>query len=645
MKKRPIYQDPQLLKRLFAKRLWMVSTLVIILTFFLFSRLLYLQIIKKNYYTTLSHSNYISLIPLPPPRGLIYDRHGVLLAENIPAFSLVIVPERVKDLNNTVERLQKIIVISASDLSFFNRELKRNHDFDEIPLKLKLTQAEVARFSADQHEFPGVEVKAGLIRYYPKGADFVSILGYVGRINERDVEDLDVSNYAGTNYIGKIGIEKYFEGSLHGTVGYKEVETDASGRDIRLLKEKPPVPGNDLYLTIDAKLQEKAMETLDGKPGAIVVIQPSTGQVLALASSPSYNPNLFVNGVDPKTYEALRTDGAQPLYNRAIRGQYPLASTIKVFIGLEALNRKFIDPYHKIFDPGYYRINDKGRTWRDWRAHGMVDFVSAIEESCDTYFYQLSVKMGIEPIDAILNAFGFGQYTGIQMNEELPGIVASPDWKLKTTGERWYLGDTLNSSIGQGSMLATPLQLAVATATIANRGYRYQPTLLLGSLSPMGMIMNEVPIELMPVEASMQAWNFVIKGMQAVMSGNKGTAAYRFGKSLYSVAGKTGTAQVYSLKEGEKYVVANVPLNLRDNSMFIAFAPVDHPKIAIAIAVQNESTAVIFARKIMDAYFLNEGYLKKNDEADIFSLVKKTSAPPSFLETLYLYPPREKIQR
>jgi penicillin-binding protein 2 len=608
---RQAYQDPQTLKRLFTKRLIGVSVVVALLTLVLIIRLFSLQIVEQKHYSTLSTNNSITLVPLAPPRGLIYDRNGVLLAENIPAFSLTIIPDHVSNLPEMITQLRTIINISPEDERVFYRELKRKRRFDEVPIKVKLSPQEVAVFSVNQYRYPGVQIQTTLIRHYIYPNDFVAAIGYVGRINDQDAQNLDSSAYAATNYIGKVGIERYFETELHGTTGYEQIETDVSGREIRILNKTPPIPGSDIYLTIDSKLQEAAIKALNGARGAVVVIQPSTGQVLAFVSSPSYDPNVFVAGISDKAYAALRDSPEQPLFNRAIRGQFPIASTIKVFIGLEAIDGNYVNPDDQIYDPGYFQLPNGKRKWNDWKQHDWVNFVKAIEVSCDTYFYQTSLKMGIDSIDKILGEFGFGQYTGIQMKEELPGIVASPAWKLKTLNERWYSGDTLNSSIGQGYMLTTPLQLASATATLAERGERFQPTLLLKSIAANGHVDEPASVALAPVEVSSKAWNYLIQGMSNVISGESGTAAYAFKKLGYTAAGKTGTAQVYSLKAGEKYNAKNIASNLRDNSMFIAFAPVEHPQIAIVVAVQNESTAKLIARKVMDYYLLTEGHLNE----------------------------------
>ncbi len=612
MKKRDTFQDPLQLKRLFRHRLIAIVIFILILTIILIARLFYLQITERRYYSTMARNNSITLVPIAPVRGLIYDRNGIILADNIPAYSLDIIPDRVDNLKETIKNLQKIIKITPEDLQLFYRELKRKRSYDEIPLKVKLTAAEVARFSVNQYRFPGVSVQAGLMRFYPFANDLVSVLGYVGRINERDLEAYDVSNYAATNYIGKVGIEKYFEKQLHGKVGYQQIEIDASGKKVRSLKKTPAVAGDNIFLTIDSTLQEAALHAMHGDRGALVAIQPSTGEILAMVSTPAYDPNLFVSGISNKAYQTLQSSKDQPLFNRAIRGQFPFGSTIKVFLALEGLAGNFTTPEFQIYNPGFFQFNKKSRIFHDESRPGWYNLVKAIEQSCDTYFYQLSLKMGIKAMDKILHQFGFGQYTGIQMNEELPGLIASPEWMAKTKGRKWYLGDTLNSSIGQGSMLTTPLQLASATATLAEHGIHYQPDLLLKTLKPNGEIIIHKPVKLNTIHLKNSTWNTIIEGMVKVIRGKRGTG-WRFGKPNYSVAAKTGTAQVYSL-HGEKYVLANVPVHLRDNSMFIAFAPVKNPKIAIAVAIQNKLNAPKVARDVMDYYLLTQKHLYTDDQ-------------------------------
>jgi penicillin-binding protein 2 len=599
------FQDPYLLKRHFRRRLLGIVIFMVVLILLLLIRLFYLQVAQHKYYTTLSRNNSISLVPIAPTRGLIYDRNGVLLAKNMPVYNLNIVPDETPDIANTIKELQQFIQISPEDVDLFYKELKQKHAYEQVPLKIKLTPTEVAQFAVNRYRFPGVDIKTAMVRYYPFANDLVSVLGYVGRINENDLKNLDTSNYAATNYIGKIGIEKYFETQLHGTVGYQQVETDASGEEVRVLKRTPSVHGQNLYLTIDSQLQEASLQAMKGFRGSVVAIQPATGQVLAMVSTPAYNPNMFVDGISAADYHALQVSKEQPLFNRAIRGQFPFGSTIKIFFALAGLAGGYVDPNATMYDPGYFKIG--GHVFHGEAKNVTVNLVKAIEVSSDTYFYKLALKMGIDNMDNILEEFGFGQYTHIQMGEELPGLVASPDWKMKTEGKRWYAGDTLNSGIGQGAMLTTPLQLASAAATFAERGQGFQPTLLYKVVNPDGSTYTPTPIAKPPIDIKPNVWETVIKGMVDVVRGPEGTA-WRFGKPSYSVAAKTGTAQVFSLR-GAKYILANVPKHLRDNSMFVAFAPVKNPQIAIAVAIQNSPSAPVVARKVLDFYLLQQGHL------------------------------------
>ena len=612
MRSRDTFQDPYLLKRLFRQRLIAILFFILLLVILLISRLTYLQIFQHKYYTTLSNNNSISLVPLAPTRGLIYDRNGVLLAKNIPVYNLNIVPDQVNNLKQTIAGLRSFLPITDDDVKTFYRELSQKRSYQQVALKVKLTPTQVAQFAVNRYRFPGVDVKAALVRSYPFANDLVSVLGYVGRINAQDLQNLDPSNYAATNYAGKIGIEKYFESQLHGQVGYQEVETNSSGQEVRILKRIPPVHGDNIYLTIDSQLQEAALHAMHGARGSVVVVQPDTGQVLAMVSTPAYNPNVFVNGISTKNYRELQTSKDQPLFNRAIRGQYSFGSTIKVFLALEGLGGGYTTPGYSFFDPGYFVIG--GQTFHDEAKNIWVNLVKAIEVSSDTYFYKLSLKMGINTMDAILQKFGFGQYSSIQMNEELPGLIASPAWKMKTEGKRWYAGDTINSSIGQGAMQTTPLQLASAVATLSKRGIGYQPTLLYKTIEPDGTADLAESVPRTPIIFKSWIWKTVIQGMINVIRGPKGTG-WRFGKPSYSVAAKTGTAQVYSL-HGEKYILANVPERLRDNSMFIAFAPVNKPKIAIAVVVQNSAAAPKVARQVLDYYLLQQNHLYTTDSTN-----------------------------
>lgn len=589
---------------LFNRRLLISAFIVLALTTLLIFRLSYLQIIQHTFFTSLSEKNQITLLPIAPNRGLIYDRNGVLIAQNVPVFSLEIIPDKVNDLNKTLQALEKIITISPEDKDQFFKQLKQHRRFDTIPLKLKLSEEEIARFYINQYRFPGVLIRAQLIRYYPFGPTLENVIGYVGRINETELAQVNQTNYASTNFIGKLGIENYYEDYLHGQVGYQEVETDASGRIVRVLKRIPPIPGRNLYLSIDSKLQTIAEQAMGDNYGAVIVIQPATGEVLAMASNPNYDPNLFVKGMSNAEYKTLQNTDGKPLYNRTIRGQYPFGSTIKPFLALEGLNSHIIDTKFKIHDPGYYILPGTDRVYRDWKkgGHGIVDISKAITVSCDTFFFTIGVKMGISHIDAILNDFGFGKVTGLDVNEELPGLIPSPAWKQRTKQLAWYPGDTAVSSIGQGYMLTTPLQLANGAAQISMRGHGYKPHLLIKWQDDKGQFHAVIPESLPPVNVDPQYWDVVIKAMQGVVQPG-GTAA-AFGQAPYTIAGKTGTAQVYNTQGKE--IVKNLPKNLRDNTLFMAFAPVDKPEIAVAVILehmQDHNAKLVVARKVFDAYF------------------------------------------
>lgn len=610
MSRRLAFNDPHLEKRRFMGRLWVAIGAIVLLTLLLVTRLFYLQVVQQGLYTTLSQQNQLSLIPIAPNRGLIYDRNGVLLAENVPVFSLDIIPDHTKHLDKTLVGLQKIIVISPEDLQEFRLQLKRHRPFEPIPLKYGLTEKEVARFSVNQYRFPGVVVNARLLRHYPLGEAMANVVGYVGRINQQDLRQIDVDNYSASNYIGKVGTEKEYEKLLHGTTGYQQVEIDASGRTVRTLKKIAPTAGENIFLTIDSGLQIAAEKALGKERGSVVAIDPNNGEVLALVSHPSYDPNLFVKGISANAFHALQTSPDKPLFNRAIRGQFPLASTIKPFIALGGLSAGVIKPDTTIYDPGLFRYAN--HTYKDWiykynhSGHGEVDVSKAIIVSCDTFFYRLSLEMGVTQIDDILSQFGFGKATGLDMGGERAGLLPTPAWKRRVEGLPWYTGDTIISGIGQGSMLATPLQLANGIAIIAEHGVRYQPHLLLKMVNTDKSIEKPDPIEAPPVTLeNPDDWNVVIKAMEGVVRSINpwGTARLRFGPNPpYSVAAKTGTAQLIRARGEAARDERMIPKRLRDHSLFIAFAPIHHPKIAIGVVVENSESAPTVARKILDYY-------------------------------------------
>ncbi len=603
--------------RLFRTRLMIAMILIGICSFLLVGRLVYLQIFQYNHYTTLSVNNDIDLHPLPPRRGLIYDRNGLLLAKNIPVFNLVVTPSKVENINQNIKKIKAIIPLTKTNIELFQKQMNEHRRFDQIPLKLKLTQQEVAKFAVNRYQFPGFDVKAELIREYPLYNAYAHVLGYVGRINKQDLSIVNPTNYAGTNFIGKVGIEKYYETTLHGAVGYEKVETNAAGQVLRKISKTPPTKGADLYLTIDTPLQIAAEQALKNDRGAVVAIQPSTGQILALVSQPNYNPNLFVNGISNKEFKTLQNDPDYPMYNRALRGLFAPGSVVKPFVALAGLDDRVTTPSFQLFDPGWYKVPGTAHVFHDWKltGHGWVNLTKAITVSCDTYFFDLSHKLGIKRIDNVFRQFGFGQLTGVDMGEELPGNVPTPQWKLRNRGSAWYSGDTVQVGIGQGFLQISPLQLADATATLANRGKRYLPHLLYKEKLANGKMLKQPPTEVDPVILqNPKNWNIVINAMTKVIPEGTG---FRFGHTSYTVAAKTGTAQLYSVKHDDKDPAKVIPVRLRNNSTFIAFAPVKNPKIAIAVVDQNNHTAPIIARKVLDEYLIKEHHLNNKGATSV----------------------------
>lgn len=589
-------------------RLNILVAFIILLSFILAARLIYLQISEFKRYETLSLKNQMSIIPIPPPRGIVLDRNGVVLAENIPVYVLEITPEHITNIADTIVRLRKILPsISDEDVENFKRTAKQNRSFVPIPIKLKLTQEEVATFAINQYQFTGVSIKARLMRYYPLGEVTAHLLGYVGRINIDELKKVDSTNYRATNFIGKSGIEKYYEDILHGQVGYQQVETDVSGRTVRTVSKQNPISGEKLYLTIDVRLQQAAFEAMKEKRGAVVVMSTHGGGILTMVSTPSFDPNRFVNGITASEYQKLSNIHDRPLYNRAVRGLYPPASTVKPYVGLAGLDKGVVDTRFSIYDPGWFRLPGVSHPYRDWKrgGHGVINLKRAITVSCDTYFYQLGHRLGITALASMLHQFGFGQLTHVDLQEEAAGILPTIAWKSKSKGVPWYPGDTLITSIGQGFMLASPLQLANAVATMSQKGHRYRPHLLLKSVqSDKGETHNYRVVAEQPVKLNDTAnWEIVLEAMHAVITSGEGTG-YRFGHNPpYSVAAKTGTAQVFGGRQYEKRRNQKIPEYLRDHSLFIAFAPFENPEVAIAVMVENDVVASNVARKVLDTYF------------------------------------------
>ncbi|WP_199456193.1 MULTISPECIES: penicillin-binding protein 2 [unclassified Marinobacter] len=604
------FKDTVAERRLFQRRALVMLVLVMLALGGLLARMYQLQIVEHEIYTTLSDKNRVQVQSVPPPRGLVYDRNNLLLAENRPVFSLTLVPERIGSMDETLARLTEILSISDEDIERFQRRLNEpRRPFQEIPLSYDLNEEEIARMAVHRHRFPGVEVKAELVRYYPHSELTAHALGYVGRINRNELQRIDPVNYAGTNYIGKSGVERFYEKVLHGKVGYQHVETNARGRILRVLERENPVPGEDLQLHLDLRLQRKAHELLEGRRGAIIAIEPATGGILALASVPGFDANKFVTGISVKDYRDLSESIDKPLFNRALRGQYPPGSTIKPMMAVAALDSGVTTRERTIWDPGYFQLKESGRRYRDWKrtGHGWVDLMDSVAESCDVYFYQIGVEMGVDVMYDYLSRFGFGEDATLDVAGALSGLLPSRDWKRAVRSEPWYPGDSVNMSIGQGFFLATPLQLATATALIANRGEWVEPRLLKD-------IRGDRPVEeFLPASThkpldlkNPDDWEYVVDTMEEVMHGTRGTARGAAAGASYRMAGKTGTAQVFSLGEDEEYDAEEIRERLRDHALFVGFAPTDDPKIAVAIIVENggggSSVAAPVARGLFDAW-------------------------------------------
>ncbi len=598
--------------------------LLLLLTLFLVARLFYLQIIQHDLFTTLSDKNRIQVQSLSPIRGLVYDRHGDLIADNVPTFNLTITIERVIDLDQTLASLSGLVELSAEDISRFRkRQKRRQRPFESVPILFELSQSEIARISVNLYSLPGVEIEAKLVRHYPKGNLMAHAVGSVRRINEDDARRLDPVAYSGTDHIGKIGIERFYENDLLGKVGYQRVETNARGKVMKVLDSVLPVPGKDLVLHLDSALQQAASDALGDRRGAVVAIDPKTGGILALVSKPGYDPNLFVTGIDFASYAELRDSINFPLFNRALQGQYEPGSTIKPLLALAGLVTGITNPEYTIKDPGYFKLPRSKRLYRDWNwtkegygGHGIVNLQKAIYRSCNVYFYKLAVALGIDRIHEYLNLFGFGRNTALDLPEAHHGLLPSRQWKEANRGLPWYPGDTVNIGIGQGDMLVTPLQMATAVTVIANRGKWVAPRMLMKGSELVNQHLDRTPedIDLVPSHV----WDLIITSMEMVVHrgnqgyGENGTAWAYIGRGIpYRMAGKSGTAQVVGIKQGEEYNEEELEERQRKHAWFIAFAPVDDPKIALAVLLENggggSSQAAPVAREVIDHYLLSSG--------------------------------------
>ncbi|MDO8262856.1 MAG: penicillin-binding protein 2 [Gallionella sp.] len=605
-------------REIFHFRLRLVVSIgfVLVLLAILLVRFVYLQAVRHSYYQTLAESNRIFIVPIVPNRGLILDRNGVELARNYSGYTLEIKPSKTADVEATINELSTLIEVTQKDRKRFKKQLAESRDFETLMIRSRLSDEEAARFAAQQYRFPGVEIKARLFRDYPFGENTSHLIGYIGRINQTDVkllEDSDLAaNYRGSDYIGKTGLEQSYESELHGTTGIEQVEVDAGGRAVRMLSSTAPVSGNALVLSIDVKLQEIAEQSFGNYRGALVAIDPNNGDVLAFVSKPGYDPNPFIDGIDTQSWDELNNSPDVPLNNRALRGQYPPGSTIKPFMALAGLNFNTRTPEETISDPGVFYLPGSSRQYRDWKAggHGSVNMFKAITVSCDTYFYGLATELGIDNIFNYLSRFGFGKKTGIDMEGETSGLLPSKEWKMKRYQQIWYPGDTVSVGIGQGYNLVTPLQLAFATATLANNGVAYKPHLVreVRSLrSSENRFIAKDPIFDLNIDPA--HLDLVKRAMVAVTQPG-GTAVYASLGTPYHIAGKTGTAQVIAMKQGEKYDAEKIDERHRDHAWFIAFAPAEQPKIALVVLVENGGhgggTAAPIARKVLDYYLLGK---------------------------------------
>ncbi len=594
----------------FRRRLALIVIIAGLLGGTLVARMAWLQLIEASHYTALARGNRIRVLPIAPTRGLIYDRNGKVLAENLPTYELTLTPDQVPDIRATLKRLHGLVDLTPNDLKNFKHLRQLKKPFQPVPLKTDLTPHELARFAVNQQDFPGIDVRATLKRYYPTGTDTAAIVGYVGLLSTQDLQRLDPNEYRASAHVGKTGIEWQYEKMLHGRIGYRQVEVNAHGRILRTISTDPPLPGKDLYLSIDDRLQRVAFKALAGQPGAVVAIAPITGAVLCLASSPGFDPNLFVNGISTNAYRVLLHRPNHPLVNRALRGRYAPGSTIKPFIGLAALYYGILQPSSTIFAGPTFTLPNYSHVYHNWDPyqHGKETLTQAIVRSTDTFFYQLADQLGIRRIHAFLYRFGFGVKPPIDLPGALAGINPSPAWKMKTLGKPWYLGGTINIGIGQGYFQITPLQLAWATATLAAHGRRMRPHVLIASINPAtGKRTIISPQPLHPITVPEPAdWNYILHAMREVVTNPQGTAHGIAAGLDYALAGKTGTAQVTSVYHSDFAPEKNIPWKLRDNALFIALAPVEKPTIAVAVVVEHggggATAAAPIARKVIDAW-------------------------------------------
>ena len=606
-------KDPSVENRLFLNRIVAAFVVIILLTSGLIVRLIYLQIVGHEHYSSLAKDNSIKIVPLVPTRGIIYDRNGKVLAENMPSYSLELIPEQISNMDETLLRLQKLLDIPDEKMEQYQKLRKRQKRFVSTPLLLSMNDEELAKFAVVRPYFQGVDIHTQLVRHYPYSDLAAHVIGYVGRINEAEIKELPLAEYRGSTHVGKLGIESSYENELHGKTGYAEIETNVQARLLNTLNEVTPTPGTNLYLTLDIDLQKTAYDALGTFNGAVVAIDIKTGGVLTFVSRPGFDPNPFVVGIANEAYQALQASENQPLYNRALRGLYPPGSTIKPFIALAGLEYEAIRPQQKLSCPGYYQLPGVSHRYRDWKkgGHGAVDLSRAITESCDVYFYRLASILGIDRMHSFLQKMGFGEKSGIDLIGEKAGLLPSREWKQDKKNQAWYPGETLITGIGQGYHQVTPLQLARATATLANKGKVVTPFLV----DKMVSVQDTRPGPTLPnitLPLNLDNVNKVIEGMINVVHSEHGTAKGINTNIDYQIAGKTGTAQVLGIKQNAKYNENAIDFKFRDHALFIAFAPAADPKIAIAVVVENGGHGGSVAAPI--AGLVIKQFLQENNE-------------------------------
>ncbi len=606
------FRDAQRETHQFGMRLAIMSGFVVVMFLLLLARFAWLQIIQHSHYHTLAEANRISVVPVTPGRGVIFDRNGVQLAYNYTAHTLEITPGKAGDVSATIDQLAEIVEITPRDRRRFKQLQEESKSFESLPLRSRLADEEIARFAANRYRFPGVEIKARLFRQYPQGELFSHVIGYIGRINQKELDKLDadgeLANYRGTDHIGKTGLELSYESALHGTTGVEQVEIDSAGRAVRVLSRTPPASGANLALKLDAGLQALVDKAFGDRRGALVALDPQTGGVLAFVSKPGFDPNLFVDGIDPQSWSELRNSPDRPMLNRALTGTYPPGSTFKPFMALAALTTGKRTPQQAISDPGYFQFgNHRFRDDAEF-GHGAVDMYKSIVVSCDTYYYILANEMGIDAIAKFMTRLGFGSRTGIDLTGEAAGILPSQEWKMQRFKQKWFAGETVSIGIGQGYNSYTPLQLASAIAAIANDGTMLRPHVVDYMEDVRTKARTPVAPQALALGLNPEHIDVIKKALVGV--NKEGTSASVFAGTEYVSAGKTGTSQVVAIKQGEKYIESRVQERHRDHALFVAYAPADKPTIALAVIVENAGfgakAAAPIARQVFDYYLLGK---------------------------------------